>query len=366
MPGKALFFECIKERGVGLGKFALNVLAIDVGAGTQDIFLFDDAYESGYKLIVPSPTVILARALSKIKNDVVFTGETMGGGAITEAIEGHIEKGYKVAMTERAARTIRDNIPYVESLGISIVEEKDARSLVKKGYVHMETRDVDKRTINAALSAFGLPTEPKIIAVAVEDHGLAEKGEKDRACRFRLFSKMLPGRVEKFGYDEPPKNYTRMVGVKETLTRDYPNAKHLIMDSKLAALFGANHAANVNEMMAIDVGNGHTTAGMFEGQVLYGIFEHHTSALTKDTDHARALLIQFADGSLTQKQVIDDGGHGVFVAKALGYVPTYITGPRRKELYSMKLKFQFLDPYGDVMLTGDVGLVECAKKKYRL
>lgn len=350
--------------GVRIEDFELKVLAIDIGAGTQNILIYDSGYENAYKMIMPSPTVIISKKVSELRKDVVFCGETMGGGACTDAILEHVRKGYKVAMTERAARTIRDNIEYVKKLGIMLIDEDEVMKYVEKGFEKIEMRDVVRGSIEKVANEFGLDVKPKIVAVAVEDHGLAEKGEKDRECRFRLFSNMLPGEIGKFGYEEPPKNYTRMLGVKETLNREYAKSKHVIMDSKIAALFGANYSVNEKEMISIDVGNGHTTAGMFEGKVLQGIFEHHTTRFTSSVENARMHLIKFAEGSLTQKEVIEDGGHGVYVAKALGYVPTYITGPRRYELSNMKLKFQYLVPHGDNMLAGSVGLVECAKKRF--
>ncbi|MEM2899805.1 MAG: DUF1786 family protein [Thermoplasmata archaeon] len=351
---------------VRIENFDLKVLAMDIGAGTQNILIYDSAYENAYKIIMPSPTVILSKRVSGLNKNIVFCGETMGGGAVTDAVLEHIKKGYKVSMTERAARTIRDDMDYIEKIGIELIDENEILKYVEKGYEKIEMRDVVKESIEKVLKEFGLPNEPEVVAVAVEDHGLAEKGEKDRECRFRLFSKMIPGSIDKFGYEAPPRNYTRMRGVKETLNREYANSKHVIMDSKIAALFGANYSVNEKEMIAIDVGNGHTTAGMFEGNVLQGIFEHHTTTFTRSVENARMHLIKFAEGSLTQSEVMEDGGHGVYVSKALGYVPTYITGPRRNELKNMKLKFQYLAPYGDHMLAGSVGLVECAKKKFKI
>ena len=41
--------------------FSMKILTIDVGTGTQDIFLYDLHLdlENGFKLIVPSPTMIV-------------------------------------------------------------------------------------------------------------------------------------------------------------------------------------------------------------------------------------------------------------------------------------------------------------------
>ena len=63
----------------------MKILTVDVGTGTQDIFLYDSRIdiENGFKLIVPSPTMIVHRRLRRATQcgEAVFlTGVTMGGG----------------------------------------------------------------------------------------------------------------------------------------------------------------------------------------------------------------------------------------------------------------------------------------------
>ena len=43
----------------------MQILTIDVGTGTQDIFLYDSRFdlENGFNLVVPSPTMIVHRHL---------------------------------------------------------------------------------------------------------------------------------------------------------------------------------------------------------------------------------------------------------------------------------------------------------------
>lgn len=45
----------------------------------------------------------------------------MGGGPVNKAIKNHLDKGYRVLMTEQAARTVRDDLERVKSMGIEIV-----------------------------------------------------------------------------------------------------------------------------------------------------------------------------------------------------------------------------------------------------
>ena len=47
----------------------------------------------------------------------------MGGGKIKDRCLEHMEKGYKIAFEDLAARTIRDNIEQVKSYGFEIAED---------------------------------------------------------------------------------------------------------------------------------------------------------------------------------------------------------------------------------------------------
>ena len=94
----------------------MKILAIDIGVGTQDIMFYDTDHpiENSIKMVMPSPTKILAKRIRKHHNDILINGNTMGGGPVNKAIENHIKRGYKVLMTENAARTVRDDLKRVK------------------------------------------------------------------------------------------------------------------------------------------------------------------------------------------------------------------------------------------------------------
>ncbi len=76
----------------------MKILTVDVGTGTQDIFLYDSRLdlENGFKLVVPSPTMIVHRRLKQAtrqRRPVLLTGVTMGGGPSQWAAEDHIRAG---------------------------------------------------------------------------------------------------------------------------------------------------------------------------------------------------------------------------------------------------------------------------------
>ena len=69
------------------------LLAIDVGAGTQDILLYDPARapENCLKLVLPSQTQVVGarvRAATAVRKPLHLQGGVMGGGASSEINSG--------------------------------------------------------------------------------------------------------------------------------------------------------------------------------------------------------------------------------------------------------------------------------------
>ena len=60
-------------------------LAVDIGTGTQDVYLLRAGLspENGYKLVMPSPTMVIRKRIQEAthgRRAVLLTGVTMGGG----------------------------------------------------------------------------------------------------------------------------------------------------------------------------------------------------------------------------------------------------------------------------------------------
>ena len=82
----------------------MRILTVDVGTGTQDILLYNSqlGLENGFKLIVPSPTMIIHRriqAATRRGQAVALSGVTMGGGPSGWAAESHVKAGHKLYAT---------------------------------------------------------------------------------------------------------------------------------------------------------------------------------------------------------------------------------------------------------------------------
>lgn len=334
----------------------MKILAIDVGTGTQDIILYDsnNSMENSVKLVLPSPTKIMAGRISKRNQDLFLKGETMGGGPVNRAIKSHLEKGYRVIMTEYSARTVRDDLERVKSMGVEIVPAQEKPI----GIDEIELKDVDLTAIAEALSNFDVKLEFDHIGVAVQDHGYQE-GTGDRNFRFQKIKEKLniPRSPEEFAYyGIAPEYFTRMQGVFRTLKEYHPT----IMDSKFASILGATLDPKVAEMdnyVAMDVGNGHTLAASFKEGKIHGVFEHHTGLLTPP--RIEELVNRLSKGIITHEEVHDEGGHGAWAVEGIGSFECVVaTGPKRAILEETDLNVHNAAPGGDVMMTGPAGLIK--------
>ena len=335
----------------------MKILAIDIGAGTQDIMVYDEekGFDNAYKLVLPSPMRIFAEEVRRTHEDLVIFGDTMGGGGFTRAILEHLTN-YKVYMTEQAARTIRDNLEIVKGYGIEIITEDEIEKLSEEA-APIKISDLNLQLL-AFLSSFGVDTEFNVIAVAVQDHGVAPRGVSDRENRFRLIEEKVGGGLESFAYlDGVPEHLSRMHSIVRSVKRWY-DGHILLMDTGPAAVLGSLEDERVKEkkkVVCINVGNAHTIAmSLTEGRIA-GVFEHHTHLL--DKPKLEYYVKKLADGTLTFKEVFEDGGHGALVREENHPELISMTGPQREKMKGLGI---LATPAGDMMMTGPVGLIKAA------
>ncbi|MBN1318917.1 MAG: hypothetical protein JXA42_25775, partial [Anaerolineales bacterium] len=158
----------------------MQVLTVDVGTGTQDIFLFDSNLdlENGYKIVAPSPTMIFHRRIKQATREgrpVALSGVLMGGGPISWAANDHIGAGLPLFATPCAARTFNDDLEQVREMGVIIVGEEEIDSF-PDDIVHLELKDFDFTMIYNAFQNFGYTLAPDALALAVFDHGNSPPG----------------------------------------------------------------------------------------------------------------------------------------------------------------------------------------------
>lgn len=332
------------------------LLAVDVGGGTQDLFLWEpgQAVENAVKMVLPAPTQIVARRLRRYTAEgrpIFLSGRVMGGGPLTSAVRRHLAQGLPVYASPQAALTLHDNIDMIRQWGVSFTENPppEAAPLV--------LGDIDLEALKTVFATFEVPF-PTRFAVAVQDHGFSPHAS-NREFRFQQWREVLArgGRLSELAFREPPECFTRMQAVAETL----PGV--LLMDTCTAGLRGAlldPEARRHREegLTVVNLGNAHTFAALIRGERIFGIYEHHTGLLT--SDKLARQLSSFQAGGLKHEEIFDDGGHGCAIhpdyLQERPFAFTVITGPRRT--LARGWPGVFAAPLGDMMLTGCFGLAD--------
>ena len=138
----------------------MKILTVDVGTGTQDIFLYQSQLdiENGFKLVVPSPTMMVFRQIKEASakgQGVVLTGVTMGGGPSHWAARDHARAGYSVYATPDAARSFDDDLEMVKESGIQVIAEEEV-SRLSDDIIRLELMDFDFMSITKAMGEFGV------------------------------------------------------------------------------------------------------------------------------------------------------------------------------------------------------------------
>jgi len=352
----------------------VRILAVDAGTGTQDILLFDSSAppESSLKLIMPSATAIAARRIRRATRDgraLVLTGVTMGGGPCTQALDQHLKAGLKAYATPDAARTFDDDLDVVQSMGVTVVSEDEAKRFEDAS--HIEMADLDLEAIRRAFAAFEVDNDFDGLALACLDHGAAPPGYSDRLFRFEHLQRVVEERndLRAFAYlpDEVPDYLTRARALLGSVDTDVPI---VFLDTGPAAALGALQDPNVaqqDEQLVINLGNMHALAFHLRGTHVYSLFEHHTGLLS--SEEIESLSQRLMAGTLRHEDVFGSHGHGVFYVAAgekpsEGHPFVAVTGPRRAKLRASALKPYFAVPHGDMMLSGCFGLVWAFAEKH--
>ncbi|MBV6451427.1 MAG: hypothetical protein MHPDNHAH_02165 [Anaerolineales bacterium] len=383
----------------------MKILTVDIGAGTQDIFLYDSNLdiENGFKLVLPSPTMMVHRRLKKTllaRTPILLSGHQMGGGPSAWAIEEYARAGIPVYMTSSAATTINDELEKVEALGIRIVSDDEVEGLRSK-VESLELKDFDFELISKTFRDYGVSLDDlSAVAVAVFDHGNAPAGVSDRQFRFDYLDERIRAKnsLSAFAYlsNDVPKIMTRLQSVVDS-AGELP-CPLVIMDTAPAAVLGAMFDSNLNfhvankiaianqtpamptrrEMIVCNVGNFHTLAFRLGEKGIEGVFEHHTGEI--DLLKLEALIRKLADGTLKHQDVFDDMGHGalMYTDEVFEFgrddFDVVVTGPRRSMFGAIdngqqtvdhrplsivhgQLRPYFATPFGDMMIAGCFGLL---------
>jgi uncharacterized protein (DUF1786 family) len=366
----------------------IRILTVDVGTGTQDILFFESGktIENNFKMVMPSPTVIIAERIKRATErgqPILLTGVTMGGGPCHWAARDHALAGYKVAVTPEAGRTFDDDLTMVEKMGFEIVGEEDAMGrIANSDVVHIELQDFDARAIICALDAFDVEVRVDALAIAAFDHGAAPPGVSDRKFRFDFIAETVRRNPtpSAFAYaaEDTPAALTRLQAIAQSAERykelsgSAADIPLLLMDTGSAAVLGALEDPLVRKQehsLLCNIGNFHTLAFHIVNGYIRGIFEHHTGEIRRE--QLEDMLVKLAAGTLTNKEVFETSGHGALIlepAETVGGDKQFpflaVTGPRREMLRGSQLHPYEAVPHGDMMLAGDFGLLRALADHY--
>ncbi len=357
----------------------MKILTVDIGTGTQDIYLYDSRLdiENGFKLILPSPTMMVHHRVKQAleaRTTLLLTGHQMGGGPSAWAIEEAARAGIPVYMTPSAATTLNDELEKVEALGIKIISEEESKKLEGK---HLELKDFDFELISKTFADYGVSlNDLEAVAVAVFDHGNAPAGVSDRQFRFDYLDERIKAKnsLSAFAYlsNNIPKIMTRLQSVADS-TGELP-CPLIVMDTAPAAVLGARFdpvVAARTQKIICNVGNFHTLAFRLGEKGIEGVFEHHTGEI--DLQKLESLLQRLADSSLKHEDVFNDMGHGALMYSREKFefgkddFDVVVTGPRRSMFRALDHRRQTMDdrhlrpyfatPFGDMMIAGCFGLL---------
>jgi uncharacterized protein (DUF1786 family) len=343
-------------------------LMLDIGAGTLDMLYYDTGHDLHYKAVVRSPVRVLAEEIRQTGGNLVVTGCEMGGGPVSRAL---IEraKTTEVVMAEPSAATIHHDLQRVTAQGIRVVAADEAEGLIGDArFDHIRTGDLQTDRLRRLVEGFGVAFEFDAVAVCAQDHGAAPPGVSHLDFRHRLFTAALAAQALPqallYRSDRIPPEMTRLKAIARA-ARALPTDRVYVMDSGMAAILGAamdGSAAHKKRILVLDIATSHTVGAAMQEGSLEGFFEYHTADIT--AERLDRLLRDLADGKLTHRGILAEGGHGATIRQAFGFDRVELivaTGPRRRLALKSTLPLTFGAPWGDNMMTGTVGLLEAVR-----
>ena len=345
-------------------------LLLDIGAGTLDMLCYDTDHDLHYKAVVRSPVRVLADHIRRTSGNLLVTGGEMGGGPVSQALIDRV-KTADVRMSTPSAATIHHDMQRVAAHGIRVVDAVEAEGLKEDSrFHHIRTGDLQPDRLKRLVQGFGVAFEFDAVAICAQDHGAAPPGVSHLDFRHRMFTAALAHHPVPetllYRFDQVPAEMNRLSAIARD-AKALPTDRVYVMDSGMAAILGASMdvlAANKKRTLVLDIATSHTVGAALEAGKLCGFFEYHTSDIT--AARLDRLLTDLADGRLSHRRILDQGGHGAYHRKAFGFDSVELilaTGPRRRLALESNLPVTFGAPWGDNMMTGTVGLMEAVRRR---
>ncbi|MDI6730237.1 MAG: DUF1786 family protein [Candidatus Altarchaeum sp.] len=355
----------------------MKILAVDIGARTQDILLYDSNknLENCFKMVLPASSLIYADELFKFadsdKKSLLICGNCIGGGKIKKALT-YAGSKKEIFITENAFKTFTYHGEKADNFNVKIIENKDILNTKTDDIINLSESDLS--LFEKFFENFGENFD--IVCYAVQEHG-ARENISNRVYRFEFFKEKL-SKFKDFrdlamtNYDEIENSFYRFKSLFKSLKSQRDNV--LITDTAHCAILGCmqdeyvKDLNNLNNYMLINFGNGHTTFAVIHNDKVISYMEHHTKCL-KDPKKVKNLIRKFADGNVTNEEIYKDNGNGAIIFETIGFEnikKVVVTGPNRNLIKETGLDYYFASPGGDMMMTGPIGLIASAKKKFKI
>jgi len=349
----------------------MKILAVDIGAGTEDILLYDSEknLENCFKAVILTPSLIYEKKLFKFadsdKKTLLIYGNCIGGGKIKKALKYAASKK-EIFITEEAFKTFTYHDEEVKNFNVKIIKEDEKDKIFTDEKTYLSESDL---SLFKNLPGF---EEFDIVCYAVQEHG-ARKNISNRVHRFEVFKEKL-SKFKDFcdlaitNYNEIDESFYRFKSLFKSLKAQ--KEKILLMDTAHCAILGCmqdEYVKNLNNYMVINFGNGHTTFGIIHNDKVISYMEHHT-VFMKDPKKLKNLIVKFANGNVTNEEIYNDGGNGAIIFETIGFEnikKIVVTGPNRNLIKNIGFDYYFASPGGDMMMTGPIGLITAAKKKFK-
>ena len=348
-------------------------LMLDIGAGTLDILYYDAKSSLHYKAVVRSPVLTIAEKAAATAGNLLVRGVEMGGGPISEFLKARARHAH-VVMSTPASATLHHDPDRVRSWGIDVLDDHEVeRYSHDPTYTPLTLGDLEIERIERLVRDLGVPFSFDAVGICAQDHGVPPKGVSHLDFRNTLFKSRLkkspfPAHFL-FRSDEIPPHFNRLKSIARSAEK-IPAHEIYVMDSGMAAVLGASldpQARSKSRIMVLDIATSHTVGAAMEGGDLAGFFEYHTRDIT--LERLEQLMVDLGEGNLEHKRILEQGGHGAFIRKALGFRNLDIivaTGPGRKLMEGCRFAVHPGAPIGDNMMTGTAGLFEAIRNRLGL
>jgi uncharacterized protein (DUF1786 family) len=345
-------------------------LILDIGAGTLDILYYDTLSNLHFKAVARSPVLTIEERAASLPGDLLVLGTEMGGGSLAKILRERAREA-SVIMSRSASATLNHDPEKVQEYGIKVVDDAAAEDLRNERKLSvLVLADLDLDRLRKIVEGLDVPFSFDGIGICAQDHGVPPSGVSHLDFRHNLFKASLEKDPAPhsllYKTQEIPAAFNRLRAISQS-ARQLPAAQVYVMDSGIAAILGASMdpvAEGRERILTLDVATSHTVGAVLEGGEIAGFFEYHTRDIT--LDKIEILIRQLADGNLEHRRILQEGGPGAYVRRAVGLDRIEIivaTGPKRGMLEGSHLPLLRGSPLGDNMMTGTVGVLEAIRRR---